>query len=1573
MSAIFVSHSSKDLDATADIRAWLDAQGYRSYFLDFDEAQGIAASQKWEQSLYEQMNRSQALLAVITPAWLESKWCFAELVQAREKGKPIFPVKAADCQLDGILDDTQVIDLVTDRAAGFRRLAFGLNAQGLDPSNIFSWDSRRPPFPGLEAHQEADAAIFFGRSLEIQGMRETLDGMRRFRQKTPRLLLVLGPSGSGKSSLVRAGLIPRLRSDREHWLPLRPFRPSDGGGPLESLHSALLKSYADVGASTDAVSIPELLEPSPQPARVASAISRAARHLAVSARRPDAAVLITIDQVEELLAPQSIAEASVFLKILSRALREEDGRLLIVATLRSDFLGTYQAQVGSLDSQYALAHVPLMLDPVPIDRFSEIIHGPARQAGVQVNVELATRLIADSERPDALPLLAFTLRHLYDLSRPGEHSTPRRLDPNHYHALGGLDGAIRTAAENVLKRLAPGPEELAALRHAFIPGLVQVAEDGRNLKRQAYKQELTPAAMRLIEGFVDARLLVAAADTKGHETVEVAHEALLRSWPRLTAWLREDREKLNRYNAVRRAARDWDKSSRERDHLVHRDGRLVDAINLADDARFRFSPGSVEGEYLEVCKEQQALQTAMAENDRERQIRDAQRIAEEQKKSAAAQAVAAGRARIALAIVCVAAVLLGALSVWAFGQRDRAENEAIVSLARSLAANARLLQDRPGADLQTAALLAVESLRQKPTVEGDSAVRSVLQYMLPPVSVAWHPRNVSAVALSADARIVASSSQGGERASGVLKISDALSGAVLAERPHEWQSSSYALVLSPNGAHVALSDDKALLLWNWRVAKTAFRLDALAQVWAENISFSHDSKWLAGSVEGGVDIFDVQTGVPVKHLAIPSAWRSSSKVEFNHAKNEVLFVGTRGGQLIAFDVLSGKKLFEVQATRLKREVEPNTPLAHLGRPNLKYVDVSASIKQVLCSPDGKLVLVADDSRYIHLWNLGDSAPRRVFSVEVGDFIHMAFAASSTIFASAGSDGIVTVWDAASGRPLKSRKLGQSTEGLAVVGDGRYVISTHRASPAILWNWRDDEVVARSAGAEATSISTAGELLVTGESDGAVRIWSTSSKNRWGQRDFDSAIASVEQSPDGTRVAIATESGQLTVSDLAEPRDMLTRRATPDFMQFSDNGQRLATVARSQLTVLDVSDNSVPFRLNLPDTYTEFRGKAAGEDRRVRFIVANGNDVSRLFERETFIEWFPEFDIVEKLAQQTLTKVQQPSRVQREVRMLVGTAPPETLEGFDSRGRSSSAVIDNAALSPDGTRVAVSSVGYMWVFDVDTGARLGRLTLGSIRKRSKLPWDKSRVSIEDNSADKFWFTRTADTLVLKSEAGTLLWDIASGETRIPDQPLCYDSRPTTRGFAWVSTSSQVKIFGPDCQIVAAVEEKGELTALSPDGTLFAITRQVGALKGPLVLDGYTPGAHEVVVWRVGEREPLLRIPFDATIDLGAFSQDSAFFAAASSSGLARVFDLSTHGEVARIAHLGPVTHLEFASTLRQLVTRSRGTPARIRFTPLDSKALIQAVCSRSVRNLQDVEWREYLGQVPWQKSCPDLKH
>lgn len=180
MSSIFLSHSSHDNGIASQVKACLEQWGHRSVFLDFDPEHGIPAGRDWEKELYAKLRECQAVIVLCSKASMVSRWCFVEIAHAKGLGKHVFPIKIDDSIVDPILTSNQVIDATTGWDEAYLRLEKGLVAAGLDPKELFDWDNRRPPYPGLPAFQEEDAAIFFGRNEEIRQGLALLNRLRQF-------------------------------------------------------------------------------------------------------------------------------------------------------------------------------------------------------------------------------------------------------------------------------------------------------------------------------------------------------------------------------------------------------------------------------------------------------------------------------------------------------------------------------------------------------------------------------------------------------------------------------------------------------------------------------------------------------------------------------------------------------------------------------------------------------------------------------------------------------------------------------------------------------------------------------------------------------------------------------------------------------------------------------------------------------------------------------------------------------------------------------------------------------------------------------------------------------------------------------------------------------------------------------------------------------------------------------------------------------------------------------------------------------------------------------------------------
>lgn len=559
MSSIFLSHSSKDNSIAKQVAARLEQWGHQSIFLDFDPENGIPAGRDWEKELYAKLRECRGVIVLCSHASMASRWCFVEIAYAKSLGKEVFPIKVDDCEVDPILTAKQIIDATAEWDTAYKRLEKGLLAAGLDPKDFFDWDGRRLPYPGLLAFQEQDAAIFFGRDKEIRDGQALLNRLQQF--GGPRLTLMLGASGSGKSSLMRAGLLPRLKRD-PRWIVLEPFRPRKI--PIDQLATVLSQRFSQMkelgkGTPTDVASVRSRIRwEQPNSKQSVDTFLELIKELREKAEAPDATVLLMIDQCEEFLTVGANDEGNRFVEFLRTALDRDDSRLMVLATLRSDFLGSFQDH----QAMRGLRVEPFPVPQMQVDDFASVIEGPAKLAGLDLGPGLVQAMINDTKTTDALPLLAFTLSELYE----GFGKDKRLTLGDYCDKLGRLDGCIARAAETVLNAKLLTEQEDSDLRTAFLL-MIRVVDNEQYAKQPVQWNNLPVSAHEVLERLVTARLLISSGDENGR-MLEVAHEALFRAWPRLVEWLKDNSAFLVWQQRLNTFRKEWNASQRNKHRLL---------------------------------------------------------------------------------------------------------------------------------------------------------------------------------------------------------------------------------------------------------------------------------------------------------------------------------------------------------------------------------------------------------------------------------------------------------------------------------------------------------------------------------------------------------------------------------------------------------------------------------------------------------------------------------------------------------------------------------------------------------------------------------------------------------------------------------------------------------------------------------------------------------------------------------------------------------------------------------------------------------------------------------------------
>jgi WD40 repeat protein len=583
MVSLFLSHSSQDRDLVDGIRQRLRTEGFEAVFLSYDPDQGIPAGRRWEPELYSALQRSDAVLFVGTESSVNSRWCFAELALARSTGKAVFPLRISQGVSHPLVDDVQWADVAAQGEGGYARLWAAMRDRGFASADSFDWDPRRPPYPGLAAYGPEDAAVFFGRSDIVNGLLGKMSAT--LRPPGHPFVAVVGPSGCGKSSLIRAGLVPRLLRLKPDWVVVDPFTP--GSSPVSALARSL--SVAMSGSAGQRAAITKRLreEPSDFPELV--------KDLVTSRPGQAGSVLLVIDQAEQLLTREesgglAAAEVREFVNILRQS-PERDPAVWIVCTLRSEFLGT----VARDPDLVMLVRDPVVVGPLERAGLPEVIEGPAQRAGVRFDPGLVQRMVDDTRGGDALPLLGYALQQLYQKRRPDGLITSGA-----YAALGGVEGALRQRADEVLEAL-----QARGYGDAVIPALLRlVAIDERDepLGRAAAISAFSAAQRQVVEAFVDARLLISGGDADS-AVVQVAHETLFRAWPPIREAITASRDALRIQTELERLARDWESADRRDSYLLR-----GDRLQQAEAWLARHAAGAAAGltEFLECSRARDA-------------------------------------------------------------------------------------------------------------------------------------------------------------------------------------------------------------------------------------------------------------------------------------------------------------------------------------------------------------------------------------------------------------------------------------------------------------------------------------------------------------------------------------------------------------------------------------------------------------------------------------------------------------------------------------------------------------------------------------------------------------------------------------------------------------------------------------------------------------------------------------------------------------------------------------------------------------------------------------------------------
>lgn len=913
MSRIFLSHSSHNNCEALALKVWLEDQGWKDeVFLDLDPVSGIKSGTRWKEALAQANVRCEAIICLTSPAWVNSAECVAEyrttenLNEAfKNNRRPILIFVAQIAELGSTDQDktrawqggrlfgegpaTEITlgpqhEPVRFLAEGLARLKHGLLEAGVSGTlpKHFLWpphdEPNRAPYRGLEPLGFEDAGVYFGRDAEILLGIAELNRMRCAADAP--IFVILGASGTGKSSFLRAGLLPRLFRDDRNFFPLEVIRPERS--PLfgqRGLANALYKAHSVLHLAPSNLGDIKagLKEGAGRFAAWLHQIQQAAhdRLLGLPVNTPPPTLILPVDQAEELFNADATEEARAFLKMIGSALRRDANAggmqpvpMIVLFTVRSDRYAPLQtaAELAGLKTVVFDA-----LRPMPPAHFKEIILGPAGRTLVNgkhldVQSKLVNRLLEDCVKgADTLPLLGLTLARLYrDYGSDGD------LQFTEYEDMGGMADVIKTEAESILAEDVDARTlQLERLHAAFIPWLATInTANNEPMRRMARMSKLPEVSRPLIQSLIEKRLLLTDKPRDGEQVVEVAHESLLRQWNVLAKWLDDESVNLKEADRLEQDVTDWKHNGMREDWL--REGERLaigEALAAKPAYRERLEPVSlflVAGRQRETQRreqeERQRQADLVAAQDKQKAAED---LAAEQSRAterAEADAVRLKKGRNQLGWLLVVAIVVAGLAVW-FGfaaqqASERAMREAklaeqqfkqATALRMSAEAQAMLSGRRPGGAVRgLSSLLAAH--RIAPHIEIESAllaqvvaferVEKIIETDSPVIAVAFSPDGTRLVSGSHD---------------GTLRLWDAQTGLPSGAPIQGHRDRVRSVAFSPDGTRLfSGGEDGTLRLWD---AQTGQPIGAPfkgheGRVWS--VAFSPDGTRLLSSGGDGI-------------------------------------------------------------------------------------------------------------------------------------------------------------------------------------------------------------------------------------------------------------------------------------------------------------------------------------------------------------------------------------------------------------------------------------------------------------------------------------------------------------------------------------------------------------------------------------------------------------------------------------------------------------------------------------------------------------------------------------------------
>ncbi|GAB4510285.1 MAG: hypothetical protein OHK0046_06820 [Anaerolineae bacterium] len=1061
------------------------------------------------------------------------------------------------------------------------------------------------PYKGLRAFQQADAADFFGRAALIENI------LARMSENDPRshFLAVVGPSGSGKSSVVKAGVIPAIRSGAlpgsQNWFVVEMVPGID---PLEELEAALLRI---------AVNPPEsLLKQLKEDER---GLLRAIKRVLPD---DDTELVLMIDQFEELFTlVDDEDDRAHFLDSLIVAAVEPRSRIRIIITLRADFYDrplNYN-RFGELMRQRT--EIVLPLTPHEIE---EAIRGPADRVGLHLENGLLQAIVADvSEQPGTLPLLQYALTELFE--RRDGHT----LTKAGYEDIGGTMGALGRRADELYAGLGDDGQEAA--RQLFLR-LVTLGEGTEDTRRRAFQTDLLsigedPDSMAMvIDAFGRYRLLTFDHDSETRTaTVEVAHEALIRQWARLRSWLNDSREDLRMQRRLGSASDEWVASNRDPSFLA-RGARLEQFESWSQTTTLALSTS--EHAYLEASI---AAREAMLAAEKARQEREE-----------ALERRSRNQLRILVAVMTIAAVVGFILAIFAFSQRREAENaraeaETNAEIAQENAAEARSLA--LAANARNALVEHDPTLGLRLSIEAnDSLPTSSVEVLRTLATLAYGPGVRFRLTGHEGAVLTTDISHDGQ-----LGVSGSVEGSVRLWNIETGEAVREITLPDVVIMSVAFSpDDETVLVGGSDATAYLFEVATGEEIrqfqghtdYVTSVAFTSDgARAVTGSLDRTMRLWDMNTGEALQvyegHVgAILSIAISPDDTLIASSSGDATILDDPNDEvervIRVWDLESGEQTIDpiVPPTGFIRTVEfsPDSTRivtgswnsaesgvltlwdAQTGQEIRRFYGHTDIISRVIFTPDGTHLLSGSWDRTIRLWNLATGVEEDQFAVFHDRVLDLDISPNSQYVlvgsGNAGNNLITSQTERSADTSvwlvdLESRAVIQEYTGhedwvwsMDVSPDGTQAVSGAGAlrgeSPdntVRLWDISTGEVLRVFEGhtgtVEGLAFHPSSEQILSGGWDQQVILWDVETGEeirRFGTGDtsHEGQVFAVAFSPDGALAASGDSNGVIILWDVEtgeEIRRFEGHTAAVPGLAFSPDGTQLASAGRDNIAIL----------------------------------------------------------------------------------------------------------------------------------------------------------------------------------------------------------------------------------------------------------------------------------------------------------------------------------------------------------------------------------------------------------------------